>query len=208
MRAVALAAALILAAFGARAQTYYGGYDIGPDYGAMVQDMQRQMEASRMQQQQAAVAIAQQAMQDPTCQGLYQQHRMQGGTMTPLDFGYWCAATGRFSAQGMAAFRQSEARNQAAEQRSLQGLRQAERDRGEAQGNLAEGYFRNQQEAGRVLQGNSSWVDQAGRQYALPYTRPGVPSYDPQTGQTFQMDNLGNYYVLNNGYWYPMTPAR
>ncbi|MEO5625456.1 MAG: hypothetical protein ABIQ70_05560, partial [Dokdonella sp.] len=132
-----------------------------------------------------------------------------GGGLSFEQFAYQYAATGGFSAQGMARFRQSEQANQQREQSARQDYQQAQQQRGEAQQAYADGYVANQQEAGRVMQGNSSWVDAAtGGTRALAYTGAN-DAVDPNTGQRFHRDESGQYYAQGaDGRWYPMAPAR
>jgi hypothetical protein len=120
-------------------------------------------------------------MANPDCQAKYQQHIAQGGRLSYPQFAYQYAATGGFSAQGMANYRQSESANQQREAAAAQGLRQAQAARGQAQQQYAAGYARNQAEAGEVLRGNSSWVDPGnGQQRALPYMGPNGGYQDPR----------------------------
>lgn len=204
--ALCLAAGLLGGhAFG---QTAYGGYDLGPDYGAMVDQMLEQDRLLGQQIQQSEAQIVQQAMQNPVCQSAYQQHLAGGGQMPYPAFAYQCAATGGFTPEGMARFRASEATNQARERQALQGLREAEQGRAAAQGEYMEGYQQNQTEFGNVLTGKSSWVDPGtGGQVVLPYTQPNTPYRDPASGRTYVMDTLGTYHVQGpDGLWYPMAP--
>ena len=119
-------------------------------------------------------------------------------------------ATGGFTAEGMARYRQSESASQQRELAAAQGLRQAQAARGQAQQQFAQGYARNQAEAGEVLRGNSSWVDpSSGRQRALPYLGPNGTYQDQATGQRYWRDPSGQYYVqAGNGPWMAMAPAR
>lgn len=55
------AAGLAALCASAQAQTYYGGYNLGPDYGAMVQQQLQQMQRQDMQMQSTAGQIARQA---------------------------------------------------------------------------------------------------------------------------------------------------
>ena len=192
------------------AQVTYGGYKLGPDYGAMLRQAQQQQAAMNQQMQQQQAQVIQRTMANPDCQAKYQQHLAQGGRLSYPQFAYQYAATGGFTAQGMAVYRQSEAANQQREAAAAQGLRQAQAARGQAQQDHAVGYARNQAEAGRVLQGNSSWVDPAnGQQRALPYLGANAGYQDPQSGQRFWRDGNGQYYAqAQNGGWYPMTAAR
>ncbi|MCK8785838.1 hypothetical protein M0638_15775 [Roseomonas sp. NAR14] len=210
-----LAAALLaglgsaLAAGGASAQVTYNGWNLGPDYGAMVEQQQRQMQMQQQQMQQQTAAVVQRTMQDPNCWAMYQQHRAQGGTLSYPQFAYQYAATGGFTAQGMQQYRQTELQNQRREQQSWQGVQEAERQRAQAQQQYADGYSRNLQESGRTMQGNGTWTDPyTGQQRVLPYMGPNGYT-DPRTGQNFMRDGAGNYFAqAPNGSWYRMNPGQ
>lgn len=193
----------------ATAQTYYGGYDIGPDFDAMLNQMFQQQQMLGQQMQNTHANVIQQVMRDPRAQAMYQQHLASGGRMSFPEFAYAYAATGGFTPEGMRQYQQNEAANRSREHQAWQGAQQAGRNRAMAQGNHAESYFHNQQEAGNIMQGRSSWINpHDGRTYALPYIGPS-PVYDPQTGNYFGRDNLGNQWVgTPDGYWTLMTPAR
>lgn len=211
MRKTTAAMALIasLGAAPAGAQVTYNGWNLGPDYGAMADAVNRDRAAQIQQMQQAEAQIVQRAMQDPVCQGYYNQHRAQGGQTPWPTFAYQCAATNRFSPEGTRAFRQTELQNQQAEQDRAIALRDAERARGQAQGQRADSYGRNQAEAGRVMQGQGTWTDpRSGQQQVLPYLG-GPITRDPTTGAYFARDGQGRQYALGrDGQWYPMVPAR
>lgn len=199
----------LLGAAAAPAQVYQSGYDLGPDYGAMLQQQLQQSAALSQQMQTAEQQLVQQVMQNPDCLAKYQQHRAMGGQLSYPQFAWQYAATAGFSNDGIARFRAAEQRNQQAEQHSWQGYRQAQDQRAQAQQAYADGYAANQAEAGRVLQGNSSWVDPAtGQTQSLAYAGQNV-SVDPATGRTYYRDDSGQYYVRgDDGLWYAMTPGR
>ncbi len=207
MRKTLLAAAALaaFAAAPASAQVMYNGWNVGPDYGAMVDGVNRQRQAQMMQMQQAEAQITQGAMQDPACQNAYRSHQAQGGRQPWPSFAFLCAATNRFDPEGIRQFRAMEAQNQSAEARRMGALRLAERNRGAAQAGLAEGYRENQREAGRVMGGTSTWTDpRTGQRIALPYMGSSV-SQDPATGQIYARDPQGRQYALGrDGAWYPM----
>lgn len=202
--------AVVIAAFAAvpaGAQVTYNGWNVGPDYGAMIDDVNRQRQAQMMQMQQLEAQIVQSAMQDPVCQRHYQQHRQQGGQQSWPSFAFLCAATNRFDPEGVRQFRAMESQNQSAEARRLGALRLAERNRGQAQQGLAQGYAQGQHEAGNVMQGQSTWTDpRTGQRVVLPYLG-GPVSRDPSTGQFYGRDPQGRQYALGrDGMWYPMQP--
>ena len=209
LRTLTLSAAALLAANGATAQVTYGGYDLGPDYGAMIQQTLQQQQAQNAQMQQMEQAVVQRAMQDPNCAALYRQHQAQGGTLSYAQFAYQYAATGGFTQEGIARYRNAEYDNQRRERDAWNGYRGAQDARGAAQQSWMDGYAHDQNEAGEVLRGNTSWVDPtSGETRALSYT--GANAYtDPQSGRQYRRDDNGQYYVQGaDGLWYPMTPAR
>lgn len=213
IRAAAAAATIagaLLIAGPAAAQVMNGGYNLGPDYGAMLRQSQQQQQVMNQQMQQVEEQVIQNAMRDPVCIQHYQQHRAQGGQMNPRQFAYECARQGRFTQQGQAIAGQVERQNQAKEYAAAQGMRQAEAQRGQAQQGYMSGFQRNNAEFGNYLQGRSTWTDPAtGQQQALQHTQPGQVSRDPSTGQAYQMDNLGQYWAqAPNGQWHRMNPMR
>lgn len=171
----------------------------------MVDGVNRERHAQRMAMQQLMNRIVGEAMQDPACQSAYQQHQAQGGGMPYPDFAFLCAATNRFDPEGIRQYRMMEARNQPAEARQLAALRLAEHHRGRAQQGLAYGYAAGQGEAGRVLQGQSTWTDpRTGQRVVLPYLGGSI-SRDPATGQFCGRDPHGRQYALGqDGLWYPL----
>jgi hypothetical protein len=179
------------------------------DFDAMIRQQLQAGQALSMQMQQAEQQIVQQTMQNPDCQAKYQQHLASGGTLSYPQFAYQYAATGGFTPGGIANFRRSEQANQAAEMAKWNDLRGAQDQRAAAQGAYAESYFQGQQEQGRVMQGQSTWVDPAsGQSRALSYLG-GNAYVDPNTGQAFVRDERGQFYAQGpDGGWYPMTPSR
>ena len=68
-------------------------------------------------------------------------------------------------------------------------------------------FGRNNAEFGNGLMGQGSYGNPVtGNNQVLQNTRPGVPTYDPRTGQTFVMDQGGHYFVQTPGGWMPMQP--
>lgn len=200
------AAAVVAQAAPSSAQVYYGGYNLGPDYGAMIRQQQELARQQQMQMQAGEQQIVAQVMQHPNFAPMYHQHRAQGGQMSPQQFAYALAATRWGSREGVAYFNQTERRNQAAEYASAGRLREAEAARGAAQSGYMNGYYRNHAEAGRGLQGNSTYIAQNGQSYVLPHTQPGVIRRD-QNGNAFVMDNQGQYYMYTPHGWQAMRSA-
>lgn len=179
------------------------------DFDAMIRQQLQAGQALSMQMQQAEQQIVQQTMQNPDCQAKYQQHIASGGTLSYPQFAYQYAATGGFTPGGIANFRRGEQANQAAEQATWNGYRGAQDQRAAAQAAYSESYFAGQAEQGRVMQGQSTWVDpNDGRARSLSYVG-GNAYVDPSTGQAFVRDGNGQYYAQGpDGQWYPMMPSR
>lgn len=195
-----------LASGEAPAQVMYNGWNVGPDYGAMIDQVNRERHAQTMAMQQLMNRIVGEAMQDPACQSAYRQHQARGGGMAYPDFAFLCAATNRFDPEGIRQFRMMEAQNQSAEARQLAALRLAEHHRGRAQRGLADGDAAGQGDAGDVMQGNSTWTDpRTGQRVVLPYLG-GPISRDPATGRFYGRDPQGRQYALGpDGLWYPLS---
>jgi hypothetical protein len=194
----------------AQAQVNYNGWNLGPDYSAMLRESQRQdaLLTQRLQQQQ--MQVVQQVSQDPRAQALYRQHLARGGQLSFPQFAYQYAATGGFTPEGIARYRRSEAYNQRREHEAWAGLMQAEQDRSAAMLGLQESYGRGQYNAGLNLQGQASYIDPTnGTTRQLPYLQPGTVSRDLHTGQPFMMDQNGHYMAqAQNGTWYYLQPGR
>ena len=91
------------------------------------------------------------------------------------------------------------------EQSSWQGLQQAQAQRGQAQQAWQNGYYNNQQEAGRQLMGNSTYGAANGQTQQLPHTWQANTTYQYQ-GQLYHVDASGQYYQrAANGWWYPIS---
>lgn len=192
----------------ATAQVYQGGYNLGPDYGAMIQQVLQQQAQASAQMQQRTQAMVEQVMQDPRCQAMYQQHRVEGGALSFPDFAYQYLATAGFSGPGIARYQQVEMDNQRREFAAHAGVRQAEQNLADAIADGNERRNENQREFREVLGGNRTWVTQDGTRISLPYGGDAVP-YTDQNGYLYQRDANGQYYMRDlSGTWYPMAPAR
>ncbi len=174
----------------------------------MIQQQTAAMNANIARGQQMVNGIVQQRMQDPAVMQAWQRYLQQTGGRPAMDyptFTYNYVYTNGFSAQGVAAARATEQRNQAGEMQAWQGLQGAQRQRAQAQAGLQAGFFANQQEAGRQLQGNSTYVAPNGQPMVLPHTWQRNTTYEHQGG-TYHVDGSGRYYVLgSNGWWYPLA---
>lgn len=194
----------------ADAQVSYGGYDLGPDYGAMLDQAMQQQAALQQQMQQAEMAVVQQAMHNPDCVAKYRQHLATGGQMSYQEFAYRYAATGGMTSDGIARFQRSERINQVNEYNAWLGVRDAERARGQAQADLAAGFAHNQHVAGQVMQGRQNWIDPYdGQARTLDYIGPNSFWQDQATGRYYHRDGNGHFRVMGpDGGWYDMAPAR
>lgn len=179
------------------------------DFTAMINAQMAQMDAVLAQGQQQVNAIVQQRMQDPAVQAAYQQHlaRARASGMQPWNFetfAYNYAATGGFSAQGVAAWQQNEAANNAKVMSAWQGLREAEANRAAAQADNAASFSRNMNEAGNQLMGNSTFASPNGYSSVLPHTWQ-ANSLHVYEGNTYYVDVSGQYFAYSNGYWVPLA---
>lgn len=192
------------------AQVYYKGYDIGPDYGAMVREQQARGQQLDREIQARAADIVQRTMQNPDCYAKYQQHLAQGGTLSYPQFAYQYAATGGFTPEGIQRYRTSEQQNQQREYQAWQELQRAQRERSQVQQQHADSYSRNQNQAGDVLQGRSWWIDpMTGQRQSLAYLGPNQGYVDQQTGNRYWRDESGRYAVQTpSGQWSWMIPTR
>jgi hypothetical protein len=181
-----------------------------------IQASQAQMNAQINAGQQRVQQIVQQKMQDPQVQAAYQQHLAQASQrgVQPYDFptfAYYYAATNGFSSSGVAAYNQTSQDIQGRERAAWQGVRDAEAQRGQAINGLNDGYSRNQQEAGRQLMGNSTYVNAAtGQSQALPHTWQ-ANTYNNYQGNTYYVDQSGQYWMADpngSGNWMQMAPGR
>lgn len=200
----------LLFADAAGAQVSYGGYDLGPDYGAMIRQVQQQQQAMNWQMQQQMQAVVAQAMQNPDCQAKYRAHLAQGGTLPYAQFAYQYAATAGFTPDGLARFHAGEADNQRREAAAYAGLRQAEANSAAALAENAQHHAAGQHDLGETLAGNAGWIDpHDGERKSLSYLGDDTAYTDPHSGRVYRRDASGQYYAQGaDGLWYAMTPAR
>lgn len=189
-------------------QVYYGGYNLGPDYGAMVNQSMANLNNIVKQAEQKGQQAVQQAMNDPRCRAMYQQHQQQGGQLSYQQFAYEYARTGGFTPQGKQNAFNVDQNNQMKEKQAFDGWQEAQRQRAAAMGQWQEGYRRNQMEQGNVMTGKMTYTDPTGQQHVLPYTQPGTWQ-DRNTGVVYHLDQYGRYYMRDmNGYWAPQQAGR
>lgn len=183
------------------------GAVLAQDYGAMLQQQMQQFNQLGAQMQAMEQQIVQQNMNNPQIQAMYRNYLAQGGTMSFQQFAYNYAATGGFTAEGMARYRQNEMNIQQREQAAINAYRQNQAQNNEV---LQQRHRRNAEIAhqrGNLLEGTTDYRDPAtGTQYNLPHTaEPNSWSHNPNTGENFHRDGLGNYRRQDpNGYWYDL----
>jgi len=193
-----LLTALVLAACAAPAAAQ--------DLNAMNNAFNARMNAQMGQMQSG---IIQQNLANPAVTAMYRQHLAQGGRMSPEQFAYAYAATGGFSAQGMANYQATSNQIAAQQRQAMQGYFAAQDASRQAMQNWSDGFSRNMQEAGRNLQGQGTYADPLdGRQAQLGYLPSAGPTYDPRTGLYYANDAYGRPHVSRgDGAWVPMTPT-
>jgi hypothetical protein len=176
------------------------------DYGAMIQQQMNLMNQRLAQGQNMVQQMVQQRMQDPRVQQAWQQYLAQSGGRPAMDyptFTYNYIYTAGFSAAGIQHARNAESRNQAGERAAYEGYRQAQQQRAGAMQDQRNGYFAQQQEAGRGLMGQSTYQG-AGTSQVLPHTWQQHSLHEYQ-GRTYYVDQSGQYFVReSNGWWTPV----
>jgi hypothetical protein len=179
------------------------------DYGAMIQQQMNAMNQNIARGRQQVSQVVQQRMRDPQVQAAYREYAARTGGRPAMDyptFTYNYVYTNGFSAQGIAHARANEAGIQAREQSAVQVLHDAQAARGAAQQTQRDSYTRNQQEAGRGLIGQSTYISPNGAPLQLPHTWQKNTTHQHQ-GQTYRVDHTGQYHVLGaNGWWTPISP--
>ncbi|HMP17682.1 MAG TPA: hypothetical protein PKD72_11710, partial [Gemmatales bacterium] len=189
-------------------QGYYGGYDLGPDYGAMLQQALAQQNAMVRAAEQRAEQAIDRAMHDPRCKAMYQQHLAQGGRTSFRDFAYWYVATSGGDPTATRRYVESERQNQQKEMAAWQGLQQAQENRRRAMANWQASFGENQRELGNILNGQATYLDSHGARQVLPYLQPGFYR-NPANGNLYHLDSFGRYHLRYlNGVWWELTPDR
>lgn len=146
--------------------------------------------------------LIQQNMQNPQIQAMYQQYRMQGGWASFEQFAYMYGATGGFTPQGMNQYNQVSQGIQAQQQQAWSGYQAAQANRAASMNQWQNGYHANQQEAGRVMQGNMTYYGPQGAQ-ELPYMVG--PGYYTQHNQGYYVDpSYQQHQIQAGGYMAPM----
>ena len=180
------------------------------DYGAMVQQGMNRMNQIVANSQQSVNNIVQQRMHDPQVQASYRQYVAQRraygqSAMDYPTYTYNYVYTRGFSREGVAHAQANEAGIRSNENAAVQRLRAAEAQRGAAQQQQRDGYFSNQQEAGRGLLGQSTYHGQNGAQVVVPHTWQPNTRHEFQ-GNTYHVNESGQYFARgNDGWWYPIA---
>lgn len=202
-------AACACASTDAFGQVYYGGYNLGPDYGAMAQQSMARLNNIVKQAEQRAEEAVQNLMKMPEVQARYQHYRQAGGNLSFHQYATWFAATAGGTPEGIRRYLNNEKDIQSKEKAAYEGYRKAQRDASEAMTQGHQRFFENQREMGNVIAGNMTYVDQSGQKFTLPYTQPGYHT-DPGTGTVFHLDRYGRYHYMqnNSGWWIPLQPGR
>lgn len=200
--------AAVLGFSGSASAQFGGGYDVGPSFMPYIGELLQQGEFEAGQAHAMQMQFIEANMSNPRVQAQYQNFLAQGGQLAFPDYAYLWGATAAFTPEGIAYFMQTEQDSARREQFSRMGVLAAEQARAAAQGTLFESYEGTTREGGLLLGGTSTYIDtRTGQPVVLSHTQPNVPQYDHITGQTYIMDDHGNYSVQGtNGYWYPMTP--
>ena len=194
----------LLASSPTSAQVNYGGYDLGPDYGAMLEEALRQDELLRQQLAAYEREITQKAMADPLCRAIYE--RQGGSGMDYPQFAYLCWATRYFTPEGIAYFQQTEQNNWNKERLAVLDLRKMEAIRGQAQNDLNNTIANNNSKLGSVTADSPTYFDPfSGGTVILPqFSEPNISHWDAATQRYYTMDAGGTYFVWNNGAWQPI----
>ncbi len=202
-----------LLSFAASAAACTAAPALAQDYSALIQQQMNAMNANIARGQQMVNDMVRQRMADPQVQAGYQRYlaQMRASGRPPMDYPtytYNWIYTNGYSAAGVAHARANEAGIARAEQAKVQELRAAEAQRGAAQQTQRDHYSANQQEAGRGLMGQSTYLAPNGAALALPHTWQPNTQHSYQ-GQTYRVDASGNYHVLGvDGWWYPLQARR
>jgi hypothetical protein len=107
-------------------QVMYGGYNLGPDYGAMVNQAVAQQNYIVNQATARGEQAIQWAMNNPQCAEMYRQHLAQGGQTSYHEFAMQFAGTRGFARDGIAHYNAVGQWNAAMEGAALYDLRAAE----------------------------------------------------------------------------------
>jgi hypothetical protein len=152
--------------------------------------------------------IVQQNMANPQVQTGYNQWIANGGGGTYEEYAYGWAATGGYSAQGLANYGATSADIANQYQNAIQGYWDAMGNYQDAYGAYTGSFSAHMNDAGNGLAGNGTFYNSySGMNEVLPYTwQPGtVNTYN---GSTYYVDPVGTYWQFDqNGYMYGVSPT-
>lgn len=191
----------LLASAPAQAQVTYNGWDLGPDYGSMLDELLQKDEQLRQQLAAYEREVTEKAMADPLCKAIYE--RQGGSGLDYPQFAYLCWATRYFTPDGIAYFQQTERNNWNKERLAVIDLRRMEAIRGEAQNDLNATVQNNNVEFGSVLVDKNTYIDPySGATVELPtFSEPNQNHWDPATQAYYTMDGMGQIMKWQNGAW-------
>jgi hypothetical protein len=173
-------------------------------FDGMLQQQIQLMNQNIARGQQMVNQTVAQRMQDPAVRQAYgqylqQMHSRGQAPMAYQQFAYYHVYTNAFTPQGMAHMRNNEANLQNQERQRWIALQQAQQMRRDAQQVNRDVYFRNQQEAGRGLRGESTYHGNGGSR-VLPHTWQPNTVHDHQ-GRRYWVDHAGQYHVITQNGW-------
>lgn len=152
--------------------------------------------------------VIQQNVADPRVQAGYNAWIANGGGGTIEEFAYGWAATGGYSAQGLANYGATSAQINVQQQQAITNYFNSQGTYAEAYGEYTGGFQGNITEAGNGLMGNGTFYNpNTGTNEVLPYT------WQPRTvntynGSNYYVDGLGTYWQMDpSGYFYGLSPT-
>jgi hypothetical protein len=186
----------------------FAGAATGGAWGQDISAMYNQWAAGQNAQMgQMLNGVVQQNMNDPRVVAMYNQAVASGQFRGDLaTFAYTYAATGGFSAEGMRAYADTSQQIARNEQQAWAGYQGAVQDYRDAYAGYTQGHSNNMQEAGRGLNGQSTYYGYGGAQ-VLPHTWQANTVHDWQ-GQRYYVDQAGQYWRVdpyNPGWMYPLN---
>lgn len=212
LKPIAIALIALLSLNKIVAAQYYGYDDVtaifnsNMDFSAQAQAMlQQQIEASQAAEQQ----IYQNAMNRPEVIAAYQQHVASGGQMSLEQFATRWVQTAGFNPvvarqwdQTIADINRRDRQNIIDTNNHINGLWR------ETMNERFDSNWRNGQIVGDLLSGQGPYSDSSGTQWTLPNTLSQGQYTTDYYGNTFTVDQNGNYYRATPYGWVPMTYDR
>lgn len=170
----------------------------------------QELNASNANIQRQVDALIGQQMQNPRVQASYQQYlaRQRAHGQPAMDFPtftYRFTYTAEFSPEGIRRAAEVDRLNAAKIAAAQAGVREAQRNYGDAIRDRSESYSRIQGKSGLALRGESTYYAPNGASVALPHTWP-VNSMHQHGGNTYRVDASGQYQVYgSDGWWHPLS---